>query len=135
LFVNRAGAVEKLVIRSVRFQHERPVVGFHGIDTMTDASTLAGAELRVPAEWLTPLPPGTYYRHDLVGCQVETAGGRLIGVVQEVEGTMAGSRLVVGTAAGEVLVPLATEICTTIDPAGKRVVIDPPEGLLELNAH
>jgi ribosomal 30S subunit maturation factor RimM len=34
----------------------------------------------------------------------------------------------------EVLVPLVADICRVIDPAGKRIVIEPPEGLLELNA-
>jgi ribosomal 30S subunit maturation factor RimM len=53
---------------------------------------------------------------------------------------MAGSRLVVtpgasdgGGARGEILVPLATDICTTIDVGAKRIVIEPPEGLLDLN--
>ncbi len=47
---------------------------------------------------------------------------------------MSGSRLVVDGSNGEVLIPLAAEICTTIDPASKRIVIDPPEGLVEANA-
>ena len=46
---------------------------------------------------------------------------------------MGGSRLVVETTGGEVLVPLAREICTIVDPAAKRIVIDPPDGLLDLN--
>jgi 16S rRNA processing protein RimM len=75
-----------------------------------------------------------FYRHDLVGCDVETRAGEQVGIVKEVEGTMRGSRLVVETALGDVLVPLAVEICTTIDPLGRRIVIDPPDGLLELNA-
>ena len=43
-------------------------------------------------------------------------------------------RLVVRTRAGELLIPFALEICTTIDPKAKRIVVDPPEGLLELNS-
>jgi 16S rRNA processing protein RimM len=82
---------------------------------------------------LTALPPDTYYRHDLVGCAVETTGGVRVGEVADVEGTVAGSRLVVTTPRGETLIPLAADICKTIDPAGKRIVVDPPEGLLELN--
>ena len=62
------------------------------------------------------------------------ADGGQVGVVTDVEGTMAGSRLVVETPRGEVLVPFVADICTTIDPAGKRIVIDPPPGLLEVNA-
>ena len=63
--------------------------------TIEDAEALAGHELRVPADRLASLPVGTFYRHDLVGCRVETTGGADVGVVTDVEGTMGGSRLVV----------------------------------------
>ena len=63
----------------------------------------------------------------------ETRGGESVGLVQEVEGSLTGSRLVVGGSGGEVLIPLVSEICTEIDPAAKRIVIDPPAGLLDLN--
>jgi 16S rRNA processing protein RimM len=127
------GDVTRLVIATVRFHNERPVVGFEGVDDMNQAMALAGIELRVPVDWLAPLPPETFYRHDLVGCAVETTDGLLIGNVTEVEGSLAGSRLVVSTRRGEVLVPLAAEICRSIDLAGKRIVIKPPDGLIELN--
>lgn len=135
LFVRREGRVEALTITAVRFHRNRPVIGLRGIDDLTLAVDLAGLELRVPVEWLTPLADGTFYRHDLVGCSVEAANGSSLGVVTDVEGEMGGSRLVVETSSGEVLVPFAREICTTIDVPGRRIVIVPPEGLLELNAH
>jgi 16S rRNA processing protein RimM len=134
LFLNRAGVVEPLTVTTVRFQGDRPVIGLHGVGDMNAATALAGFELRVPVAWLAPLPEGTFYRHDLVGCDVETGAGGLVGVVKDVEGTMRGSRLVVETGHGDVLVPLALEICTTIDPPHRRIVIEPPAGLLELNA-
>ena len=133
LFVERAGRVEPLTITTVRFQGERPVIGLRGIETMNDAEALAGQELRVPVDRLAALPEGVFYRHDLVGCRVATTSGEAIGVVSDVEGTMSGSRLVVDGAEGEVLIPLVAAICTTIDPAAKRIVIDPPEGLVEAN--
>jgi 16S rRNA processing protein RimM len=133
LFLNRRGPVERLVIESVRFQRNRPIIGFQGIGDIEAARELAGAELRVPVGRLATLPAGTFFRHDLVGCRVETAAGRHVGVVSGVEGSTNGSRLTVDTDSGEVLIPLAAEICTTIDPAAKRIVINPPEGLLELN--
>jgi 16S rRNA processing protein RimM len=134
LFVERGGVVKELTITTVRFQRGRPVVGLAGVDTMNDAAALAGHELRVPADWLAVLPDGTFYRHDLVGCRVETRGGEPVGVVAGVEGTLDRSRLVVAGVRGDVLVPLVPEICTTIDVPGKRIVIEPPEGLLDLNA-
>lgn len=133
LFIERAGHVEALTITTVRFHRNRPVVGLRGVDTINDAEALAGHELRVPLDALAALPSGTFYRHDLIGCLVETTAGTQIGVVRDVEGTMAGSRLVVDGMSGEVLIPFATEICRQIDPAGKRIVIDPPEGLIDVN--
>jgi 16S rRNA processing protein RimM len=125
--------IGRLVIATVRFHNGRPVVGFEGVEDMNQARALAGIELRVPLDRLASLPPEMFYRHDLVGCSVETTNGLHVGEVTEVEGTLGGSRLVVATPRGDVLVPLAAEICRAIDVAGKRIVIEPPEGLLELN--
>src|SRR5262245_22296641 len=75
LFVNREGGVETLTVTTLRFHRDRPVVGLLGVDDMNAAVRLAGSELRVPIEWLAPLPDGTFYRHDLIGCAVETGSG------------------------------------------------------------
>jgi 16S rRNA processing protein RimM len=117
----------------MRFQHDRPVIGFVGVDDRNSAIALAGTELRVPVDRLAALPDGVFYHHDLIGCEVQTVDGATVGAVTKVEGTMGRSRLVLETGRGELLIPLVSEICTTIDPAAKRIVIDPPEGLLELN--
>jgi len=134
VFIERYGAVETLRLTTVRFQHGRPVIGIDGVETMNDAEAFAGFELRVPLDWLVPLPPDTFYRHDLIGCRVETTSGETVGVVEDVEGTLTGSRLVVRSDRGEILIPLVREICTAIDPAVKRIVVEPPAGLLDLNA-
>src|SRR5947207_14537734 len=76
LFIERNGTVETLRVSTVRFQHERPVIGIDGVETMNDAESLAGHELRVPVDRLAALPPGTFYRHDLIGCEVQTTAGQ-----------------------------------------------------------
>jgi 16S rRNA processing protein RimM len=124
---------EALTIASARVQNGRPVVGFDGFSRIEDAERLAGLELRVPEETLQPLAEHTYYQHQLVGCAVETASGDRVGEVTRVEGGRAGSLLVVQGSCGEVLVPLTRAICVGIDVAAKRIRIEPPEGLLELN--
>lgn len=133
LFVNRGGRVERLTLTTVRFQRGRPVVGFEQIDSVDVAQGLAGLELRVPVEQLVRLPAGHFYRHDLVGCRVETRSGDVVGTVTDVEGTAEAERLVVASGGDEVLIPLASAICTAIDAESKRIVIEPPAGLLELN--
>jgi 16S rRNA processing protein RimM len=133
LFIQGSNGIEPITLTTVRFAQGRPVIGIAGIGDMTAAQTLAGLELRVPPEELAALPPGTFYRHDLVGCVVETLDGDRIGVVRAVEGSLGSSRLVVDGAGGEILVPLVDEICARIDPPGRLIVIRPPEGLLDLN--
>jgi len=124
---------EKLTVASLRVQNGRPVVGFEGFTRVEDVERLAGLELRVPEETLQPLQPGSYYEHQLVGCIVETVGGYVVGQVAAVEGGAGATRLVMNGPRGEILIPLAVDICIEIDVVNKRIRIQAPEGLLELN--
>jgi 16S rRNA processing protein RimM len=105
-------------------------VRFAGIDSMNDAEALAGAELWVPEAGLAPLPESTFYRHDLIGCDVQDTRGATLGRVTGVEGSLDRSYLVVD---GHMLIPLVGGICVSVDIAERRVTVDPPEGLIDLN--
>ena len=131
--IRRGDAAEPVTIESVRFHRGRPIIGLAGIDTMDAAEALAGSELRITDEALQPLPTGSYYHHDLIGCTVETRDGDTIGRVSAVDGDAAGSRLVVQTRNGEVLIPMVEGICQSVDVPARRIVVEPPEGLLDLN--
>jgi 16S rRNA processing protein RimM len=120
-------------IRDVRFHQGRPIVSLEGIDTMDDAEALAGAELKIEASALPPLPPATYYHHDLVGCEVRDEDGTPLGRVANVDGPMERSVLVVEGTGGELLIPLAADICTRIEVQARQIIVKLPEGLLELN--
>lgn len=133
LQVQRSGVVQQLRVTTMRVHKGRPIIGIEGVETMNDAEELAGLELRVPPGELEALPAGMYYRHDLVGCRVETTAGEAVGEVTAVEGDMGTSRLVIRSVDGEVLIPLAQAICVNIDIAARRIVIDPPDGLLDVN--
>jgi 16S rRNA processing protein RimM len=125
---------EQLTVTSARVQNGRPVIGFDGFSSIEDVERLAGLDLRVPEEDLQPLEAGVYYHHQLVGCAVETITGESVGSVVAVNGGAAGSVLEVDGPRGQVLIPLAVEICVEIDVEAKRIRIDPPEGLLDVNA-
>ena len=133
LFIRRGESSDQIRVENVRFHRGRPIIGFAGIETMDAAEALAGSELRVEADALRTLPAGSYYHHDLIGCAVETPRGERVGRVRAVEGDAAGSRLVVETADGDVLIPIAEGICAEIDVTAKKIVVAPPEGLLDLN--
>ena len=120
-------------IREVRFHQGRPVLALEGIETMNDAERLAGLELKAPAGAPGGLPEGTFYHYDLVGCEVRDTAGHRLGDVTKVEGTMEMSRLVVAGEKGEILIPMVARICVAIDVRERRIVVDVPEGLIDLN--
>jgi 16S rRNA processing protein RimM len=132
LLVGEAGTAR--AITSARFHLGRPIIGLEGIESMDDAERLAGAELKMRTQDLAALPEGTYYRHELVGCEVQDTDGRLIGVVTAVEGPMERSRLVIDAPHGEVLIPLVPEICVEVTPADRKIRVKAPDGLIELNS-
>jgi 16S rRNA processing protein RimM len=126
--------VQPLTITAARFHRGRPIIALEGVDTMNAAQELAGTELRVGTDALQPLPPGTFYQHDLVGCAVETPEGVAIGVVTGVDGSGVGSRLVVqGRRGAEILIPMTDAIIVGVHLAARRIVVQPPDGLLDLN--
>ena len=128
-----------LRIDDVRWHNDRPLVLFEGIESVEAAEALRGQGLWIVASSRPALEPGLFYETELVGCRVETVDGPggpgvMLGTVQRVDGVAGASILVIETPQGEVLVPLALDICRVIDPANRRIAIDPPAGLLELNA-
>ena len=133
LIVEHGGTSTPRRIASVRFHQGRPVIALEGIESMDDAEALAGAELKMPATALGPLPDGTFYRHELVGCEVQDTAGRLVGAVSGVQGPLERSHLVVDGPRGEVLIPLVDEICTRVDPGKRLIVINPIDGLIDVN--
>ena len=107
---------------------------FQGIDTISDAEKLAGAEVSIPFEQRAALAEDQVYQSDLIGCEVVDATGRSLGVVSDFQETGGTPLLDVKTPAGrELLIPFANSICTNIDLEQKKIVVNPPEGLLDLN--
>ena len=104
---------------------------------MDDARKLVGLEVQVPFADRVRLPAGSYYISDLVGCAVHEKGGARVGLVRDVEihgAEISGTpNLVVDTARGELLIPLAQEICVDVDTEARRIEVVLPEGLRELN--
>jgi 16S rRNA processing protein RimM len=129
LLVGPADRPVEREILEARFHQGRPILALAGVETMDAAELLAGVDLWVPQAALEPLPQGTYYRHDLVGCEVRDRSDGLVGRVTAVEGTLDRSYLVID---GAVMLPLVDGICLQVDTAARRIVVDPPEGLIEL---
>jgi 16S rRNA processing protein RimM len=112
------------------WQHSgRWVLKFRGIDTISDAEQLAGAEIRIPKSQRAPLGEGEYYYADLMGCEVvDRSTGETLGRVSDWHEYGGPGVLEVG----KLLIPFARSICVEIDIEKRRIVVELPEGLKDL---
>ena len=134
LVVEQHGRSTPRRITAVRFQDGRPIIALDGVGTMNEAEALAGAELKMPASALGALPANTFYRHDLVGCEVKDIAGHAMGRVTGVDGPIERSLLVVGSGRDEVMIPMVEGIVISVDASARQIVVELPEGLLGLNS-
>lgn len=108
----------------------RWIVKLAGVDDMDRAGEFRGCEICVPLAERPPVEPGEYYLPDLIGCRlVDRATGEVLGVVDSWQEYGGGTVLVSGT----LEVPFARAICVEIDIEGRRIAVDLPEGLKDLN--
>ncbi len=127
------GTREILELEDYWFQNDRVVLKFRGYDTIETAGALIGREFAVPEADRVPLEEGSFYQWELQGCKVETLSGQDVGEVTAVLRTGGVEILVLNDDEGrEVYVPMAESIVVEIDIVKKRIILDPPEGLLEL---
>ena len=113
------------------------ILKFCGIDSISEAEQLAGAEIQIAMGDRHLLEGGEQYISDLEGCQVVDVGNDKIeiGIVREVQlGAGEAPLLVVERGNREILLPFAAEYLKKVDVAGKRIEMTLPEGLLQLDA-
>jgi 16S rRNA processing protein RimM len=133
---------------------EHGIFHFEGCASINDAEKFRGLDVLLPIADRVSLPAGKYFVSDLIGCSVfenpkvesklsspscsMEEAPRVLGTVRDVffpgEGTSGTPLLQVQTANGELLVPLAEDICRRIDVAARRIDVTLPEGLSELNS-
>ena len=125
-----------LLIESCRFFNGRPILSFETISSIDDAELIVNSQLCIPKSELFDLPPNVHYHYELIGCSVETINGDRLGIVSEIQGVEGAQRLLVRSKdelVKEIDVPLVETICVRIDTKEQIIVIDPPQGLLDLN--
>jgi 16S rRNA processing protein RimM len=127
-----------LTISTARWHLGRLLVMFEGYADRDAAEELRDTFLEIDSVDLKPLDdPEEFYDHDLIGLEVVTVGGEPVGAVKDVLHHGQNLLVVAGSGArtgAEVLIPFVTPIVPEIDLAGRRLVIDPPPGLLDPDA-
>ena len=132
ILVSPSGERKLVQLENYRFQKDRVVLKLAGCDDVDSAKQHVGYAFAVAETDRVPLEENEFYDWELEGCTVKV-GDQSIGQVQSVMKTGGAEILVIADDSGkEQLVPLAAEIVIKIDTAARVILIDPPEGLLDL---
>ena len=130
------GPPQRVTIADLWWHGDRLVLRLDSTQSIAGAELLRGRLLLVPREQRVRLGANQYYVSDLIGCEA-VHDGRRIGQVVEVEPTGGADLLHVqqdeSDQSSEFLIPFAQEICPEVDIAARRIRVEPPEGLLDLN--
>lgn len=119
-------------VEAVRPHREGFLVTFAGVTTRSEADALRKRYLVRPMEDVEPLAEGEAFYHQILGLQVYTVDGVLLGRVTELYELAPSDLLEVRGEGGEYLIPFRQDVVVELDVEGGRVVVDPPAGLLDL---
>lgn len=133
VFIRCGEGLEAFEVESLVLDRNAYVLKLKGVDTLAAADALAGLDIYAAETDFRRLGRDLYYDFQVIGCRVRTRDGTEIGEVASVLAAGGPVLLVVRRGSGDVYVPFTEAICVKVDPEAREVVIDPPDGLLDLN--
>jgi 16S rRNA processing protein RimM len=133
VYIGKNNKLREYKVESLISRQGLVLIKLEGVDNLSQAEELKGLDVLVPEDSLKPLEEDIFYTYQLVGCVVLTRGRVRIGTVTDVLEAGTNDVLVVDRDGREVLIPFHRSICVEIDAGKKEIIIDPPDGLLDLN--
>jgi 16S rRNA processing protein RimM len=122
-------------VESTRAHGERALMKFAGVDSPEAVQELQNWTIEIPAEDARALEEDEYFLHDLIGLTLVDSAGTDRGVVTEILEGGGGLLLQVKRPDGKTFdLPFAADLCTEIDLAGKRITVNLPEGIEDLDS-
>ncbi len=125
------GIPGSVTLTEIRPHGKTILARFEEVSDRTTAERMTGAHLTLPLSELPELEEGEFFMHDLVGYEVVLVGGDLVGCVSRVYDAAKQTLLGVDGPDGEQLIPFTRRIIREVDSEARRLVADPPPGLLE----
>jgi 16S rRNA processing protein RimM len=122
---------KQLTIRSSRWHNQILLLAFDGVTDRNQIEELRDQLISSDVD-LDLLAPGEYHFQQLIGCEVFQQNGELIGAVDEIVKLPGQDLLSVNRAGAQVLIPMVKQIIIEIDVSAKKIVVNPPEGLLDV---
>ena len=124
---------QPMTIDRAEWHKGNAIIKLNAIDSVDAAQKLKGQPIEIHRSQLKPLPEGQYYHFQLIGLEVWTTQGELLGTVTEILTAESNDNYVVRGTRGEILIPAIEDVVKSIDLDEGRIVIEPVEGLLSLN--
>lgn len=119
-----------MTIDSTEWHKGKAIIKLSTIDSIEQAQRLRGQAIEIHHSQLQPLPEGQYYHFQLIGLEVETTQGELLGKITEILTAESNDIYVVSGNRGEVLIPAIDDVVKSIDLNQGHIIIEPIEGLI-----
>jgi 16S rRNA processing protein RimM len=129
---NPAGVLCEFAVKGFKANSGRFIVTLADLDDINMALPHVGSEICLKRCQLPELENDEFYWSDLIGLQVMTEDGTLLGSIADIFETGSNDVYVVRDGTREYLIPAIAEVIKVIDPAGGKVIIRPLDGLLDL---
>ncbi len=119
-----------LDIEGCRMHKGQALLRLRGIKLIEHVDELRNSLVMIRQQDAVRLPPGEYFHHELIGCEVVTSEGKLLGPLTSIMRTLANDVYVVGSGKEEILLPAIKDVIREIDIQKRRIEVTPTPGLL-----
>ena len=129
IYINR----QPMTIDSSEWHRGKLVIKLNAIDNIDEAQKLRGQFVEIHTSQLYPLAEEQYYRHQIIGLEVQTIQGEILGTIKEVLPGSSNDNYIVADPRGDILIPAIENVVKSIDINKGLMIIEPIDGLLNLN--
>ncbi len=107
-------------------------IKFEDIDSEEEADRILGSELYLPLEMLPKLEGDQFYFHEVIGFQVEDLNRGPIGILTAINDSASQALFIIDNNGIEILVPMIDDFIHQVDRTNKKLILNTPEGLIDL---
>jgi 16S rRNA processing protein RimM len=124
------GSGKLYLIVATRAHKGQILLRLEGVASIDEVELLRNRLVQIRGQEAVRLPANEFYIHDLIGCEVVTSAGRVLGPLTQVLRGVANDVYVIGSGKREILLPVIREVVQEVDMVGRRITVTPTPGLL-----
>lgn len=131
ILVDKKGSLQEMQIEEVKYSKNQVLLKLKGIETVEEAEKYRNCYLKLPREKARKLPKNTYFIADLIGLEVYTEEGNLLGKIDDIYNTGASDIYVIKDELGkQILLPAIKEVIKQVDLEEEKIIVHLLDGLV-----